>query len=84
MVILLIIAGWLWALFAARNGRRGGLIALFALSLLTVLFAVYDIRFVLHTPMPWPEQLTVVVMLVVGVIAAAAVAVYLKGGIKTV
>ncbi len=80
ITILLIVGGWLWALFAARNGKQGGLIALLALSLFAVLIALYDVQYVLYTPMPWPEQLMVVVMGVVGVIAAVAVGVYLRSG----
>ena len=83
IVILLIVGGWLWALFAARDGRRGGVIALFALSLFAILIGLYDMRFVLYSPMPWPEQFTVFSILVVGVIAAVAVGAYLRSSKQT-
>ena len=78
IVILLIVGGWLRALFVATNGRRGGLVALLALSVFNVMIGLYDLQFVLNTPMPWPEQLTVIVMLIVGVVAAAALVLHLR------
>ena len=78
IVILLIVGGWLWALFAMTNGRRGGLIALLALSVFNVMIGLYDMPFVLNTPMPWPEQLMVVVILIVGVIVSIALFVQLR------
>ncbi len=82
-VILLIVGGWLRALSAARDGRRGGLFALLVFSAFTILIFLYDLQFVLNTPMPWPERLMVIVMFVAGVIATAAVGVHLRGGKKT-
>ncbi|MEK7276196.1 MAG: hypothetical protein AAB427_02500 [Chloroflexota bacterium] len=83
LVVLLIVGGWLRALFAARDGKRGGLIALLALSGFAILIALYDMQFVLYTPMPWPERLMVVVMGAVGVIAAVAAGMCLRSGKKT-
>ena len=74
IVILLIVGGWLWALFAARDGRRGGLIALLALSLFAILIALYDMQFVLYSPMPWPEQTMIFVMLGLAILAVAVLA----------
>src|SRR5687767_10496543 len=48
IVLLLIIGGWLRALFVAAGGRRGGLTALFAFSVLITLIALYDMQFVLY------------------------------------
>ncbi len=75
-VVLLIAGGWLRALLVAASGRRGGLTALIGFSALGVLIGVYDMQYVLNTPMPWPEQITVVLLLVVSVIAAVVVARY--------
>ncbi len=71
IVILLIVGGWIRALCVATSGRRGGLIALLALSGFNVLIGFYDLQFVLNTPMPLSEQFAVIVTLTVGVIAAA-------------
>jgi len=83
IVLLLIIGGWLRALFVAAGGRRGGLTALFAFSVLITLIALYDMQFVLYAQISWPEQLMVVVMLIVGVIVTAAIGVHLRNGKKT-
>jgi len=83
IVLLLIIGGWLRALFVAAGGRRGGLTALFAFSVLITLIALYDMQFVLYAQISWPEQLMVVVMLIVGVIVTAAMGVHLRNGKKT-
>lgn len=83
IVLLLIIGGWLRALFVAAGGRRGGLTALFAFSLLITLIALYDMQFVLYAHISWPEQVMVVVMLIVGVIVTAAIGVHLRSGKKT-
>ena len=83
IVLLLIIGGWLRALFVAAGGKRGGLTALFAFSVLITLIALYDMQFVLYAQISWPEQLMVVVMLIVGVIVTAAMGVHLRNGKKT-
>ena len=83
IVLLLIIGGWLRALFVAAGGRQGGLTALFAFSVLVTLIALYDMQFVLYSQISWPEQLMVVVMLIVGVIVTAAMGVHLRNGKKT-
>lgn len=74
IVILLIVGGWLRALFVAAGGRRGGLIALLALSGFATLIALYDMQYVFSTPMPWPEQTMIFVMLGLAVLAIAALA----------
>lgn len=71
VAILLIAGGWMWALSAAREGSRGGLVAMLAFSGFTILIFLYDLQFVFFTPMPWPEQLMVIVMFIMGVIAIA-------------
>lgn len=78
LIMLLIVGGWLRALFVAAGGRRGGLIALLALSGFTVLIVLYDMQFVLFTPMPWPEQTAIFVMLGLAVLALAALASQLR------
>jgi len=78
IVLLLIIGGWLRALFVAAGGRRGGLTALFAFSVLITLIALYDMQFVLYAQISWPEQVMVVVMLIVGVIVTTAMGVHLR------
>ena len=83
IVLLLILGGWLRALFVAAGGRRGGLTALFAFSVVITLIALYDMRFVLYAHIAWPEQVMVVVMLIVGVIVTAAMGVHLRSGKKT-
>ena len=82
IVLLLIIGGWLRALFVAAGGRRGGLTALFAFSILITLIALYDTQFFLYA-MAWPEQVMLVVMLIVGVIVTAAIGVHLRNDKKT-
>ncbi len=78
IVILLLVGAWLRALFLATNGRRGGLVALLAFSVFNVMIGLYDLRFVLNTPMPWPEQFMVIVTLIVGVIAAVVLLAQLR------
>ena len=72
VVVLLVVGGWVRALFAGADGRRGGLIALLILSGFATLTALYDMQFVLSTPMPWPEQTMIFVMLGLAVLAIAA------------
>jgi hypothetical protein len=84
IIMLLIVGGWLRALFVAANGRRGGLVAMLAFSVFNILIGLYDLHYVLNTPMPWPEQLTVIGIAIVGVIATAVVGVFMrKAQIKT-
>ncbi|MBI3165896.1 MAG: hypothetical protein HYZ24_14530 [Chloroflexi bacterium] len=74
-VVLLIVGGWIRALFVTANGRRGGLIALLALSVVFALIAPYDFQFI---PMPWPEQTMVFATFVFSLIAIAALALRLR------
>ena len=68
--VLLIIGGWLRSLFAAREGKRGGLIAALAFSVLTALITLYDL---IPPPFPYPVFLiTVAATFVFSVIAIAA------------
>lgn len=78
IIVLLIVGAWLRALFVAANGRRGGLVALVVLSVFNIMIGLYDLQFVLNTPMPWPEQLMVVLVSIIGVIAAAVVGLFLS------
>ena len=75
IVVLLIVGGWLRALFVAAGRRRGGLIALIAFGVFTALIAPYDVR---YFPLPWPEQTMVIATFILSVIAIAALAVQLK------
>ena len=77
VIVLLIVGGWLRALFVATRDSRRGLTALFALNAFTVLIALYDLQFTL-TPGHWPERLMWAVMGIVGVIAAAALVMQLR------
>lgn len=74
-VVLLIVGGWIQALFAATSSRRGGLTALLAFSVFTALVAPYDVRFF---PLPWPEQTMVIATFVFSVIAIAALVIQLR------
>ena len=71
VAIVLMVGAWLWALIAARDGRRGGLTTLLALCGFSVLTAVYDLQYALAPAMSWPERSAVFVLLAVGVIATA-------------
>ncbi len=75
LIVLLIVGGWMRAVFAATNGRHGGLTALIAFSVFTVLIAPYDIR---YFPLPWPEQTMVIATFVTSVIAIAALVIQLR------
>ena len=77
-VVLLLIGGWLRALFVASGGRRGGLIALLTLSGFATLIAVYDMQYVFSGPMPWPELTMIFVMLGLAVLAMAVLASQLR------
>lgn len=72
-VVLLIVGSWMRALFVAADGRRGGLIALPAFSGFTLLIFLYDLQWVnFLNPTYWPEALSLLLMLIAGVIALAA------------
>jgi hypothetical protein len=77
LVILLIVAGWLKALLVSAAGKRSGFIALLAFSLFATLIGLYDLQYLLNTPMPWPEQLMVLAMLGSGVISGALLALHI-------
>ncbi len=72
--VILVVGGWMRALFAAANGRRGGLIALLAFSAVTTLIGVYD----LPQPGPWPSIMMVVATFVFSLIALAALVSHLR------
>ena len=74
-IVLLIVAGWIRALFVAQAGRRGGLISLVAFSVFAALVATYDFQFI---PMPWPEQTMVIATFVFAVIAIVALVLQLR------
>lgn len=78
IVILLLIGGWLWALFAAAAGRRGGQKALLAFGGFAVLIALYDMQYVFspQAALPWPETTMIFAML--GLAIAAIVALSLS------
>lgn len=54
LIVLLIIGGWLRALFVAVGGRQAGLIALLVFSSFIVVIALYDMQFVLFSQTSWP------------------------------
>ena len=74
IAILLIVGGWLRALFVTAGGKRGGLIALLAFSGFATLIALYDMQYVFSGPMPWPELTMIFVMLGLAVLAMAVLA----------
>ncbi len=78
VAVMLIVGGWLRSLFVAIGGRRGGLIALIVFSGFATLATLYDMQFVLFKPMPWPEQIMIVVALGMAALALAALASQLR------
>lgn len=74
-VVLLIVGGWIQALFVATSGKRGGLIALLVFNVVFALIAPYDFQFI---PMPWPEQTMVIATFVSSLIAIAALVLQLR------
>ena len=74
-VVLLIVGGWIRALFVATSGKRGGLIALLVFNVVFALIAPYDFQFI---PMPWPEQTMVIATFVFSLIAIAALVIQLR------
>jgi hypothetical protein len=72
LVVLLIVGVWLRALLVAASGR-GALNALLALTAIGILIGIYDMQYVLNTPMPWPEQIMVGVMMLASIAAAVVV-----------
>ena len=75
LIVLLIVAGWIRALFVAKAGQRGGLISLVAFGVFTALIAPYDVR---YFPLPWPEQTMVIATFVFSVIAIATLVYQLR------
>ena len=75
LIVLLIIGGWIRALFVAQAARRGGLGSLVAFSVFTALIAPYDLR---YFPLPWPEQTMVIASFVFSVIAITALVFQLR------
>jgi len=79
LAVMLIVGGWLRALFVASRGGRGGWTALLALSGFATLVAVYDLQYV--TPsMHWPEMTTIFAMLGLSLLALAALWVQRRQG----
>ena len=77
VVLLLIIGGWLRALFVTASGRRAGLIASLVFSLFIVIIAIYDMKYVIFYPTAWPLKLMVIIMLIAGIIVAITTSVQL-------
>ncbi|MGZ5491674.1 MAG: hypothetical protein ACXWE6_13185 [Nitrososphaeraceae archaeon] len=77
VVILLIIGGWLRALFVTASGRRAGLIASLIFSLFIIIIAIYDMKYVIFYETVWPLKLMVIIMLIVGIIVAVTTSVQL-------
>jgi hypothetical protein len=51
LFVLALVGGWLWALFAANGGSRGGLVAALVISFLPALFTLFDLVF--YSPIPY-------------------------------
>ena len=75
LIVLLIVGGWIRALFVAEAGQRGGLISLVAFGVFTALIAPFDVR---YFPLPWPEQTMVITTFILSVIAIAALVYQLR------
>jgi hypothetical protein len=74
IVVLLIVGGWLWALFAAQDGKRGGLAALSAFCVLAIVIAVYDLV-LWFSSIAYPlEKIMILAMFVFSLIALVALA----------
>jgi hypothetical protein len=54
LFVLLLMGGWIWSLFSAVSGNKGGLIVALICTSLPALFSLYDLVF--HSPIPygWP------------------------------
>ncbi len=79
VVVLVIVGGWLWGLFAAVEGSRGALIAVLIFGALPGLMTLYDL--ILYSPVPygWPlMQIMVWVTFITSVLATVAVALQLR------
>ena len=75
LIVLLIVGGWIWALYMAAIGKRSGATALVTFCVFTALIAPYDIR---YFPLPWPEQTMVIATFVISVIAIATLVMQLR------
>ncbi|MFQ5617126.1 MAG: hypothetical protein ACE5GO_11800 [Anaerolineales bacterium] len=78
-IVLILVGLWLWAIFAARDGKRSGLIVALTVNALVAVIALYDL--LLYSPIlfGWPlVQIMVVVLFIIGVIATAALAAQLR------
>jgi hypothetical protein len=72
-IAVLVISGlWVRALFVANANRRGGWITLLVLSVFNILVFIYDLQFLLAGSMPILEQIMLVLLLIAGVVATAA------------
>ncbi len=80
IAVVLVVGGWLAALFAARDGKRGGWKVLLALGGFAILVGIYDMQYALAPAMPWPERLGVFVLLIAGVCATVAVGTLVRSG----
>jgi len=67
LVVLLIVGGWMRALFVAAAGRRGGWTALLVFSGFAALNALYDLQYISSNP--WPEATMIFVMLALALLA---------------
>ena len=54
LFVLVMVCLWTWALIAASDGRRGGLVAALVLSAISALIALFDL--IRYSPIPygWP------------------------------
>lgn len=73
LFVLLLIGGWIWSLFSALSGKRGGLIVALICTSLPALFTLYDLVFQSPIPYGWPlVQISVWVTFVICLAAIAA------------
>lgn len=54
LVVLVIVAAWVWGLLSASAGNHSGWIVLLISSLLPTLFTLYDLSFYSPIPYGWP------------------------------
>jgi hypothetical protein len=79
LFVLALVGGWLWALFAATGGSRGGLIAALVFSLLPTLFTLFDLVFYSPIPYGWPLlQIAVWIAFTSCMLAIVAIALRLR------
>ena len=85
IAFLALIGGWQWGLLAAVRGSRRWLIAAALINLIPVAGAISDVLVFCPSPCQgnwYPNTISHWATLITGLIAIAAVGVYLKGGAR--